>query len=182
MPIRKLLRSEDYTVAWLCALPLSEALAARNMLDEEHERLRLDGNDDNTYSYGSINGHNVVIACMPPGQPGKVSASRLVQYMPISFPNLRIQLFVGIGGGIPCYPPSKDATNDIHLGDVVVGWPGETGAPAVVQYDLIRSSEVKQLISVMDKPHRRLLSALGTMLTDQAQGQNFSLPILKGSH
>ena len=161
-------------MAWLCALPLSEAVAALTMLDEEHEELPQDDNDENTYTYGSIKGHNIVIACMPPGQPGKVSASRMVQSLPASFPNLRIQLFVGIGGGIPCNPPTKDATKDIHLGDVVVGWPDETGASAVVQYDLIRNtSKVKERLSIMDKPSRRLLSALGRMLTDRVRGKEF---------
>ena len=173
MSTRRHLRREEYTVAWLCALPLSEAVAAWTMLDEEHEQLPQIDNDEHTYTYGSINGHNIVIACMPPGQPGKVSASRLVQSLPTSFPNLRIQLFVGIGGGIPCNPPTEDATKDIHLGDVVVGWPDETGAPAVVQYDLIRNGQVKELLSPMDKPNRRLLSALGKMLTDRVRGINF---------
>ena len=160
-------------MAWLCALSRSEAVAALTMLDEEHEKLPQDDNDDNTYTYGSIKGHNIVIACMPPGQPGKVSASRLVQPLPTSFPNLRVHLFVGIGGGIPCDPPTEDATLDVHLGDVIVGWPDETGAPAVVQYDLTRNTgQVKERLSVMDKPNRRLLSALGQMLTDRVRGRD----------
>ena len=165
---------EDYTVAWLCVLPLSEAVAAEIMLDEVHRELPQIGNDENTYTYGSIEDHNIVIACMPPGQPGKVSASRLVQYLPTSFPNLKIHLFVGIGGGIPCNPPSKDSTEDIHLGDVVVGWADETGAPAVIQYDLVRNTgHVKERLSLMDKPDRRLLNVLGKMLTARVRGREF---------
>ncbi|MCJ1422244.1 hypothetical protein MMC29_000124 [Sticta canariensis] len=49
------------------------------MLDEEHDPLILESYDDSYYTYGSINGHNVVIARMSQGQPGKVSASKLVQ-------------------------------------------------------------------------------------------------------
>ena len=174
MSTKRLLKPEEYTVAWLCALPLSEAVAAWAMLDEEHEELPQNDNDENTYKYGSIQGHNIVVACMPPGQPGKVSASRLVQSLLTSFPNLRIQLFVGIGGGIPCDAPTKDPRQDIHLGDVVIGWADETGAPAVLQYDLVRSNgEIKQLLSIMDKPNRRLLSALGKMLTDRVKGKVF---------
>ena len=174
MSTKRLLKREDYTVAWLCALAPSEAVAAAIMLDEEHEELPQEGNDENSYTYGSIKGHNVVIACMPPGQPGKVSASRMVQSLPTSFPNLKIELFVGIGGGIPCDPPTDDAKRDIHLGDVVVGWPEETGAPAVVQYDLVRDTGlVKEWLSVMDKPKRRFLSALGKMLTARVRGRDF---------
>ena len=160
MSTKRLLRREEYTVAWLCALPLSEAVAAWTMLDEEHEELPQDDKYENTYTYGSIKGHNIVIACMPPGQPGKVSASRMVHSLPISFPNLRIQLFVSIGGGIPCDPPTEDASKDIHLRNVVIGWPDKTGAFAVVQYDLIRNTgRIKERLSVMDKPNRRLLPA-----------------------
>ena len=174
MSTKRLLKPEDYTVAWLCALPLSEAVAAVIMLDDEHRELAQIGNDENTYTYGSIGDHNIVIACMPPGQPGKVSASRLVQSLPTSFPNLKIQLFVGIGGGIPCNPPSEDSAEDVHLGDVVVGWADDKGAPAVIQYDLVRTTgRVKERLSHMDKPGRRLLSALGKMLTARVLGKRF---------
>ena len=180
MDTKRLLKPEEYTVAWLCALPLSEAVAAWAMLDEEHEELPQVDNDDNTYTYGSIKGHNIVIACMPPGQPGKVSAARLVSPLARSFPNLRLQLFVGIGGGIPCSPPTKDSAQDIDLGDVVVGWAEETGTPGVVQYDLVRSTgHFKDRLSVMDKPNRRLLSALGKMLTDRVKGREFFLSHLE---
>ena len=54
-------------------------MAAMAMLDEEHDPLILQCYDDSCYTYSSINGHNVVIARMPQGQPGKVSASKLVQ-------------------------------------------------------------------------------------------------------
>lgn len=174
MSTKRLLKPEEYTVAWLCALPLSEAVAAWTMLDEEHQDLPQIDNDDNCYTYGSIQGHNVVIACMPPGMPGKVSASRMVHSLPTSFPNLRIQLFVGIGGGMPHGSPINDATKDIHLGDVIVGWADETGAPAVVQYDLIRATgQIKERLSIMDKPNRRCLTALGKMLTARVKSREF---------
>ena len=34
-------------------------------------------------------------------------------------------MLVGIGGGIPCHEISDDPPEDVHLGDVVVGWPGD---------------------------------------------------------
>ena len=102
------LKPSDYTVAWLCALPKSELVAATMMLDERHEELRLNQQDRNLYTYGSINGHNVVLSCLPPGQPGKLSGLRLIQPLNQSFPNLRIHLFVGIGGGVPRDPPPED--------------------------------------------------------------------------
>jgi hypothetical protein len=47
------LRREEYTVGWVCALPI-ELAAAQEMLDEEHEDLEQDDNDNNLYSLGRI--------------------------------------------------------------------------------------------------------------------------------
>lgn len=58
----KQLTLDDYTVAWLCALPKEKA-AARNMLDETHKPPLQPRTDNNTYEFGSVWGHNVVIAC-----------------------------------------------------------------------------------------------------------------------
>jgi nucleoside phosphorylase len=165
-----LLTRDDYTVGWLCALPLSELVAAKKMLDGEHDPLQLPFEDENTYAYGSINNHNVVIACMPPGLPGKVSAAKLVQPLGQSFPKMRIHLFVGVGGGVPQFSPDQNPEKDIHLGDVVVGWPDVTGAPAVVQFDLIERQgeqvDKQRLLSTLDKPDRRLLTALGHLVAN----------------
>ena len=169
----KRLTAQAYTVAWLCALPLSELVVAIAMLDEEHDPLSPQAHDDNFYTYGSINGHNVIIACMPPGLPGKVSASKLVQPLSQSFPNLKIHLFVGIGGGVPRSPPPNDPEKDIHLGDVVIGWAESTGVPGVVQWDLVRYRENGNIepLGILDKPDRRLLSALGLLLGNRVLGR-----------
>lgn len=174
-----LLTREAYTVGWLSALPLSELVAAKKMLDDEHDSLHLSIHDENTYAYGSINQHNVVIACMPPGQPGKVSAARLVQPLSQSFPNMKIYLFVGVGGGVPRPPSRENPEEDIFLGDVVVGWPEETGVPAVVQWDLIEREgegvDKQRLLSTLDKPDRRLLMALGFLMANHtARSSHFS--------
>ncbi|KAF2202516.1 hypothetical protein GQ43DRAFT_501460 [Delitschia confertaspora ATCC 74209] len=34
-------------------------------------------------------------------------------------------VLVGIGGRIPCSIISEDPLQNIHLGDIVVGWPGD---------------------------------------------------------
>ena len=156
----------DYTVGWLCALPESEAVAAEMMLDETHPRLPRRHGDRNIYTYGSIGGHNVVIACMPPGQPGPVSAQKLVQTLRYSFPNMSVHLFVGIGGGVPRHPTPTDPEKDIRLGDVVVGWLDETGAPAVVQWDFHRYYGEGNFtpLGILDKPDRQLVNAMGEML------------------
>ena len=53
-------RPEDFTVGWICALPL-ELSAARTILDEEYE----DIDEAAQYVLGRIGIHNVVIACLP---------------------------------------------------------------------------------------------------------------------
>ena len=112
-------RHEDYSVGWICALPV-ELAAAQEMLDEEHEDLDLDPSDDNLYSLGSIAGHNVVIVCLPAGQIGNNPAATVATQMRATFRGIRFGLMVGIGGGVP----SEEI--DIRLGDVVVSQPNKT--------------------------------------------------------
>ncbi|KAL1642433.1 hypothetical protein SLS58_005507 [Diplodia intermedia] len=121
-----LLPKDQYTIGWVCALPV-ELGAAGLMLEEEHQAFGFE-NDTNTYTLGRVNGHNIVIACLPAGRTGTNSAATVVSQMKSSFPKVRFGLLVGIGGGVP----SKDV--DIRLGDVVVSQPGK-GYGGVVQYD-----------------------------------------------
>src|SRR6266516_3447769 len=107
-------RREDYTVGWVCALPV-EFAAAREMLDEEYEALHHDAND-NIYTLGRICEHNVVMACLPAGQTGTNSAAAVAVQMKSVFTSIRFGLMVGIGGGVP-------SVEDIRLGDVVVSRP-----------------------------------------------------------
>jgi hypothetical protein len=67
-------RHQDYTVAWICALPL-EMAAAKVMLDDGHPDLPTNPNDNNTYILGRIHAHNVVLVCLPSGVPGTTSAA-----------------------------------------------------------------------------------------------------------
>src|SRR5690242_6659188 len=93
-------RPEDYTVGWVCALPI-ELAAAAEMLDEEHHDLPYDANDSNLYTLGCIGEHNVVIACLPAGQTGIKSAAVVATQMKSKFISIRFSLMVGIGGGVP---------------------------------------------------------------------------------
>jgi nucleoside phosphorylase len=122
------LRREDYTVGWVCALPVERA-AAEEMLDEEHSTPEYNNaHDTNIYTCGQICGHNVVIACLPEGQMGTNSAATVAAQMKSTFTSTRFGLMVGIGGGVP----SEEA--DIRLGDIVVSKP-HTVHGGVVQYD-----------------------------------------------
>jgi len=125
-------QNDNYTVGWICAIE-PEYLAAELCLDETHPRLtcRLSPNDTNIYVLGKISDHNVVIACLPSGSYGTVSAANVATNMLRSFPNVRIGLMVGIGGGAPT------PNSDIRLGDIVVSSPGD-GQGGVFQYDFGR--------------------------------------------
>ncbi|PON25351.1 hypothetical protein TGAM01_v205645 [Trichoderma gamsii] len=120
--------SRNYTVGWICALE-TEYVAAQSFLDEEHKGPEyVSPHDNNDYTLGKIGKHNVVIAVLPDGEYGTSSAASVARDMLHSFPNVRIGLMVGIGGGAP------SSKHDIRLGDIVVSAPrhGESG---VFQYD-----------------------------------------------
>lgn len=174
MSAKKRLRPEDYTIGWLCALARSEQVAAIKMLDEQHQELPKPARDHNTYVYGSIGSHNIVIACLPLSHPGTTSASRMADFLPTSFPNMRLHLFVGIGGGIPYNPPNPDPGHEIHLGDVVVGVDETPGVAGVIQYDFIRDQgkDGMELLGILDKPNPELLTALGLLFTRYETGES----------
>lgn len=119
---------QNYTVGWICAIP-TEYVAARAFLDKVHEGPEyVSDRDNNDYTLGKVGRHNVVIAVLPDGEYGTASAASVASDMLHSFPNIRIGLLVGIGGGAP----STD--HDIRLGDVVVSSP-YGGNSGVFQYD-----------------------------------------------
>jgi nucleoside phosphorylase len=119
---------KDYTVGWICAI-LTEYVAAQAFLDREHDRpAKLSSGDNNNYALGEIEGHNVVIATLPDGEYGISSAATVARDMLHSFPNIRIGLMVGIGGGAP------SQKHDIRLGDIVVS-ASRDGTGGVFQYD-----------------------------------------------
>ncbi|RVD82396.1 uncharacterized protein DFL_006822 [Arthrobotrys flagrans] len=151
---------EKYTVGWICALK-EEYFAARSMLDE-HEPGRpvdLDSRDDNnSYIFGTIKGHGVVIASLPEGMYATVEGALVAGGMVRSFPNLRFALMVGIGGGAP------SNKHDIRLGDVVVSTPHEQ-LGGVVQLDLGKKLHDGsfRLTGHLNRPPPLLLAAVSSM-------------------
>ncbi|KAK2608997.1 hypothetical protein QQS21_002477 [Conoideocrella luteorostrata] len=122
------LAREAYSVGWICAIT-TEYVAAQSFLEEEHRRPRyVAPHDNNDYTLGRVGNHNVVIAVLPDGEYGTVSAASVARDMLHSFPNIRFRLMVGIGGGAP------SPKHDIRLGDVVVSTPCD-GKSGVFQYD-----------------------------------------------
>ncbi|GAB1198163.1 hypothetical protein APSETT444_007471 [Aspergillus pseudonomiae] len=124
----EIVNSNEYTVGWICAIA-TEFVAAQAFLDEKHENpAYLSPQDKNDYILGRIANHNVVIAVLPVGEYGTSSAARVAETMLHSFPNVRIGLMVGIGGGAP------SVDHDIRLGDIVVSTPSNSHG-GVFQYD-----------------------------------------------
>jgi nucleoside phosphorylase len=163
----------DYHVAWICPVANLELLPARLMLDDEHRTPPYDTHyDENTYICGTINGHAVVIATCPPGQTGNVNAGRLTGSIFKTFPNIRMAVLVGIGGGIPRAITPDDPLDDVHLGDVVVGWPGD-GKPACIYHDQgrLKVDDQLELVGTMQNPDWRLLNALSILESDYEMGK-----------
>lgn len=158
----------DYTVAWICALPV-EMAAAKAMFDEVHPNLSNHPADTNHYVLGRIGPHNIVLACLPHGVYGTTSAAVVATHMLYSFNQIRIGLMVGIGGGVP------SAKNDIRLGDIVVSSPtGQFGG--VIQHDLGKHvGNNIQTTGILNKPPQALLVAIARLRTEHLiSGNNIS--------
>lgn len=149
---------DDYSVGWICALPVAVA-AAKATLDRIDDKplQELDLGDDNNYILGTLHGHNVVVAYPKSNVSGETSLAAVATQLHASFRSIQFNLMVGIGGGVP----GSDA--DIRLGDVVVskstaGWPGvvqyDVNAKQPDEYQLIRDKAFKQ-------PPPLLLTATG---------------------
>lgn len=153
---------ELYTIAWIAALPIERA-AATALFHEIHNEpagFNQHETDSNSYSWGRLGQHNIVIASLPAGVYGTTSAASTASDLIHSLPHIRIALLVGIGGGI-CNP---DENQDIRLGDVVVSQPeGTTGG--VVQYDLVKAKfgGVLEQKGSLNKPPPVLLHALASL-------------------
>ncbi|KAJ5904683.1 uncharacterized protein N7473_001599 [Penicillium subrubescens] len=148
---------DDYTIGWTCALPV-ETAAAKLMLDKIHPPLPRLPMDQNTYIFGSIGEHNIVIASLPTGACGTTSAATVGMQLLSSFHAIRFGFMVGIGGGVP----SSNA--DIRLGDIVVSQPTDTSG-GVIQYDLgkaLSGSQFKRT-GMLNRPPKVLLTALATL-------------------
>ncbi|KJK63836.1 hypothetical protein P875_00064708 [Aspergillus parasiticus SU-1] len=144
---------KDYTVGWVCTLPIEYAVA-EGMLDEQHVALSRIENDSNTYTLGRISRHNVVLLCIPAGAMDTGVASTAISEMLRSFPNIRIRLLVGIGGGVP------SVNLDIRLGDVVVGSPNSSSGGLI----LFNGSD-RNIIETgtLETPPRELGNILSTL-------------------
>ncbi|KAI8235988.1 hypothetical protein K4K55_004026 [Colletotrichum sp. SAR 10_96] len=116
---------------------------------------------DRSSEPGQVQGHNVVIACLPAGIYGTTPAATVAKDLLRTFKSIRFGLMVGIGGGVP------SRKNDIRLGDIVVSQPAETSG-GVIQYDrgkTVQEGEFQRTGS-LNTPPQVLLAALGRLQAD----------------
>ncbi|KAL0929379.1 uncharacterized protein CTRU02_215545 [Colletotrichum truncatum] len=159
--------ARDFTVGWVCALPI-ELAAAAEMMDEEYADLPSQLSDSNIYSFGRIGVHNVVAACLPAGQMGTNQAAIVASQMKVSFPSLRFSLLVGIGGGVP----NLENDVDIRLGDVAISQPtGQHGG--VIQYDFGKTGADGRIARAgsLNAPPTILLNALAKLRASDVRGK-----------
>ncbi|KAK4900465.1 hypothetical protein LTR49_027444 [Elasticomyces elasticus] len=158
-----------FIIGWIAALS-HELTAARTMLDEEYlddpEDFAQHKVDHNTYTWGRICNHLVVIAALPSGRCGTGSAQAATIGMLASLPNIRVGLMVGIGAGVP--------TADIRLGDIVVSQPESTHG-GVVQYDaykarVLSNGHVDGLRGFLNAPPNALLATLARLKSTHEMG------------
>lgn len=152
----------SYSVGWICALPI-EMAACTAILDEVHVEPEITRHpaDQNSYTFGSIGNHNVVIACLPNGVYGTTSATTVAMDMKSTFQTLRFGMMVGIAGGVP------STKADIRLGDVVVGKPSNTFT-GVMQHDMGKLLQGAELhtTGTLNKPPPSLLTAISKLEAD----------------
>jgi hypothetical protein len=158
--VSKMSTPEEYTVGWICALQ-TEHTAACLFLDEEHGQPDPDhiaAGDNNAYELCVMAGHKVVIAVLPHGEYGTTTAATVATDMLRSFPNIKVGLMVGVGGGAPT------TNNDIRLGDVAVSSPKD-GKGGVYQYDYgkrVQGQEFKPT-GHLNQPPSAVLTAMALL-------------------
>jgi len=147
-----------FEIAIICALQI-ESDAVEALFDDfwdEQEYGKATG-DPNSYTLGRIGRHHVVLVYMP--GMGKGSSASVAASFRSSFPSVRLDLVVGICGGVPFVGSSH--AEEILLGDVIIS----TG---VIQFDFGRqfSDRIVRKDTLQDnlgRPNSEIRSFLNKM-------------------
>lgn len=159
---------KDYTIGCICTI-VDEAVALRSFFDQTH--VSPDTASGKRYTTGTIYNHKVVIARLPSGSYGISNATNIVVHMASDFPNIRLCMMVGIGGGVP--DPSNQ-NRDIRLGDIVVSSPSN-GTGGVIQYDHGKAVQDQPFHDTqhLNRPPDALLDVISILAEDyQMAGHN----------
>lgn len=160
-----LVSPDQYTIGWIAPLSIERA-AATALLDERHDapkEFEQHQTDRNSYTWGRMSGHNIVIASLPAGSQGSVPAATTTTGLLSSLPHIRIGLLVGIASGVA----RPHQGQDIRLGDVVVSQPyGILGG--VIQYDKKKATldDSWEMVGSLNMPPQVLLHALSSIQAD----------------
>ncbi|KAL5339788.1 nucleoside phosphorylase domain-containing protein [Aspergillus crustosus] len=115
--------------------------------------------------------HNIVIVFPGEGVSGIAPTTHMITHMVRTFTNIRYALLVGVGGSAPRSPDLENPYNDLRLGDVVVGTPGEMHG-GILQYDSGRYNEDGFGISShISKPPTFLLQKVQKLHSDHDLGK-----------
>jgi nucleoside phosphorylase len=135
----------DCTVSWICSTYADFAAIGDYMVEFSGDSGDVFSLDTCYYTIGKVGRHNVV-SVFPNAlsMDSAIFASDMLR----NFPNIRLSLFVGVGGGVP------SEKHDIRLGDVVVGTSG------VVQYDSGENIQGFQPTGPLDIPPPAVLKAV----------------------
>jgi nucleoside phosphorylase len=170
----KKLEDGSYTVGWICNSPI-ELAAATIMLDERHADPLVHTGDQNTYTLGRIQGHNVVLACLPSGASGDAAAATVEAHMRLTFGAIRFHLMPGIGEGVP------NEDDDIRVGDIVVSRPTDSFG-GVIRYDRgVRDGDRLRYTGTLNKPPPELLTALSKLQADHEMGERKDIAFLSSA-
>lgn len=121
---KPLLDREKYFIGIVCAL-LREGIAVQSAFDhtffEKHEKPTVILGDRNSYSFGTIGSHHVVLAHADDDK-GNIKSAAMAGDMRRSFPNIKLCLLVGVCAILP-FIPNEDEDSGLStalLGDIVV--------------------------------------------------------------
>ncbi|KAL4932433.1 nucleoside phosphorylase domain-containing protein [Aspergillus undulatus] len=168
-------KNDEFTIGWICMRQL-ELVAAREMFNEVYgksPRTRVP-HDENSYELGQIGRNKVVMAYAPNRDPSMDTARRISAQMKATFPSIRMGVMVTIGSGIPT------ASEDIRLGDVVVGTP-DRNFNGLIGFRQLNVQEDKNRAELTDTPAfkdypRLLVSAARALGADRSLGVQGKIP------
>src|SRR5579862_1700691 len=150
------LQHSDYTVAWICAVPL-ELEVSKLMFDKRHNSLPNAHDTVTVYELGSMGRHNVVMASLPTKQIGNQSAASVTEKLVRTFPSVRVALLVGYGGGVP------GGHRDIRLGDIVVNQP-DGQFTGVLKYGDLSGNQISKTRINLSMPYsKEILDSLSRL-------------------
>lgn len=140
------------------------------MFEKRFKTPRIDQTyDHDVYTCGCINKHNIIVANKALFKTGLLNASQQINSLIRNFEQVKYTIVMGTVVGFPYSPPKSEPKEDIHLGDVDVGWAGPD-KPSIVHIESGKHGPDKfDIISRFDQPFERFLTALTKLRANRIQ-------------